>query len=98
MARGSLHLGVSRENFAPRYIDHGPRNWRLGGEPPGSGGRSNGRAPGHLSSRSTRSHVSATDTALTIPDELKPVDGRFGCGPSKVRPEQLARLADTDAA
>ena len=42
--------------------------------------------------------MSATDTALTIPDELKPVDGRFGCGPSKVRPEQLARLADTDAA
>jgi phosphoserine aminotransferase len=45
-----------------------------------------------------RSHVSATDTALTIPDELKPADGRFGCGPSKVRPEQLARLADNDAA
>jgi phosphoserine aminotransferase len=45
-----------------------------------------------------RSHVSATDTALTIPDELKHADGRFGCGPSKVRPAQLARLADTDAA
>src|SRR3954463_11982976 len=35
---------------------------------------------------------------LTIPENLKPADGRFGCGPSKVRPEQLARLADTDAA
>src|SRR6195256_3809420 len=34
-----------------------------------------------------------TDTqALVIPDELKPQDGRFGCGPSKVRPEALARL------
>jgi phosphoserine aminotransferase len=30
---------------------------------------------------------------LVIPDELKPRDGRFGCGPSKVRPEALARLA-----
>ena len=27
--------------------------------------------------------------ALTIPNELLPADGRFGCGPSKVRPEQL---------
>ena len=29
----------------------------------------------------------------TIPAELLPADGRFGCGPSKVRPEQLAHLA-----
>src|SRR3954454_6383465 len=34
---------------------------------------------------------------LTIPEELKPADGRFGAGPSKVRPEQLARLATADA-
>ncbi|KGI69799.1 phosphoserine transaminase [Mycolicibacterium rufum] len=32
---------------------------------------------------------------LTIPDNLKPRDGRFGCGPSKVRPEQLTALADS---
>ncbi|MGZ8802362.1 MAG: phosphoserine transaminase [Mycobacterium sp.] len=32
-------------------------------------------------------------TSLTIPPELKPSDGRFGCGPSKVRPEQLRALA-----
>jgi phosphoserine aminotransferase len=32
-------------------------------------------------------------TPLVIPDELRPVDGRFGCGPSKVRPQALARLA-----
>jgi phosphoserine aminotransferase len=37
-----------------------------------------------------------TDTpALTIPDDLKPADGRFGSGPSKVRPEALAALAAT---
>jgi phosphoserine aminotransferase len=29
-----------------------------------------------------------------IPADLKPADGRFGCGPSKVRPEALARLAE----
>lgn len=30
---------------------------------------------------------------LEIPADLKPADGRFGCGPSKVRPEQLQALA-----
>jgi phosphoserine aminotransferase len=35
---------------------------------------------------------------VTIPAELLPVDGRFGCGPSKVRPEQLAYLAGAGAA
>jgi phosphoserine aminotransferase len=30
---------------------------------------------------------------VEIPAELKPADGRFGCGPSKVRPEALAKLA-----
>jgi phosphoserine aminotransferase len=34
----------------------------------------------------------STDTAQ-IPAELKPGDGRFGCGPSKVRPEALQALA-----
>jgi len=29
---------------------------------------------------------------LTIPSSLLPADGRFGCGPSKVRPDQLAHL------
>jgi phosphoserine aminotransferase len=37
-------------------------------------------------------------TTLQLPAELKPSDGRFGCGPSKVRPEQLARLASEGAA
>lgn len=30
---------------------------------------------------------------IQIPEELKPADGRFGCGPSKVRPEAVAALA-----
>jgi phosphoserine aminotransferase len=34
------------------------------------------------------------ETATRIPTELKPADGRFGCGPSKVRPEALAALAE----
>ncbi|MET0896339.1 MAG: phosphoserine transaminase [Mycobacterium sp.] len=34
---------------------------------------------------------------LTIPEDLKPVDGRFGCGPSKVRPEQLQALVTKGA-
>ncbi|MDQ3728921.1 MAG: phosphoserine transaminase, partial [Actinomycetota bacterium] len=33
-------------------------------------------------------------TETQIPTDLKPADGRFGCGPSKVRPDALARLAD----
>jgi phosphoserine aminotransferase len=36
-------------------------------------------------------------TAAQIPAELKPADGRFGCGPSKVRPEALAKLAERSA-
>ncbi len=35
-----------------------------------------------------------TDT-ITIPDQLKPADGRFGAGPSKVRVEALDALAAT---
>jgi phosphoserine aminotransferase len=32
---------------------------------------------------------------IRIPADLRPADGRFGCGPSKVRPEALAALAAT---
>jgi phosphoserine aminotransferase len=38
--------------------------------------------------------VTTTQATLQIPADLKPADGRFGCGPSKVRPEALARLAE----
>ncbi len=34
---------------------------------------------------------------ITIPDALRPADGRFGAGPSKVRPEALAALASSGA-
>src|SRR3984957_9362303 len=37
-------------------------------------------------------------TQLSIPEELKPADGRFGCGPSKVRPEAITRLASNGTA
>jgi phosphoserine aminotransferase len=37
--------------------------------------------------------MSQTSTILHIPPELKPVDGRFSSGPSRVRPEQLDHLA-----
>ncbi len=37
--------------------------------------------------------MTVTETTVQIPAHLKPADGRFGCGPSKVRPEALARLA-----
>jgi phosphoserine aminotransferase len=37
--------------------------------------------------------MAQTETAIQIPDELKPADGRFGSGPSRVRPEQLEHLA-----
>jgi phosphoserine aminotransferase len=36
----------------------------------------------------------AVSTSAQIPTDLKPADGRFGCGPSKVRPEALAALAE----
>ncbi|MEO6827643.1 MAG: phosphoserine transaminase [Microbacteriaceae bacterium] len=35
---------------------------------------------------------------VTIPADLKPADGRFGCGPSKVRAEQVAFLAGAGSA
>ena len=36
--------------------------------------------------------VSATPTDIAIPADLLPADGRFGCGPSKVRSEQVEAL------
>jgi phosphoserine aminotransferase len=41
---------------------------------------------------------SVTDApTLTIPSDLLPADGRFGCGPSKVRQEQVDYLASVSA-
>lgn len=39
--------------------------------------------------------MATTQDTIRIPTELLPADGRFGCGPSKVRPEALAALAAT---
>jgi phosphoserine aminotransferase len=42
--------------------------------------------------------MSDTSTVIQIPAELQPADGRFGSGPSRVRPEQLEHLAAAGAA
>ena len=34
----------------------------------------------------------AATPSITIPADLLPADGRFGCGPSKIRPEAIAAL------
>ena len=39
--------------------------------------------------------MSGPTPAIAIPDSIQPVDGRFGSGPSKVRPEAVAALAAT---
>jgi phosphoserine aminotransferase len=44
------------------------------------------------------STMSTETPKIEIPDALLPADGRFGCGPSKVRPEQVAALAGPGAA
>jgi phosphoserine aminotransferase len=36
----------------------------------------------------------ASPDDIRIPEDLLPADGRFGCGPSKVRPEAVRALAD----
>jgi phosphoserine aminotransferase len=38
--------------------------------------------------------MAPTPDEITIPADLKPADGRFGSGPSKVRPEAAQALAD----
>jgi phosphoserine aminotransferase len=42
--------------------------------------------------------MAAPTPDITIPDDIKPADGRFGSGPSKVRPEQIQAVvaATTD--
>jgi phosphoserine aminotransferase len=42
----------------------------------------------------TKSPEARTVSEIQIPAELLPADGRFGCGPSKVRPEAVAALAE----
>jgi phosphoserine aminotransferase len=40
---------------------------------------------------------SVDPATITIPHDLLPSDGRFGCGPSKVRPEQALALAKANS-
>lgn len=40
----------------------------------------------------------ADPTTLVLPSDIKPADGRFGSGPSKVRPAQVQALAEAGAA
>jgi phosphoserine aminotransferase len=42
---------------------------------------------------SCKTGIVSAPTDLKIPADLLPADGRFGCGPSKVRPGQLAAVA-----
>ena len=39
-----------------------------------------------------------TDETIKIPADMLPADGRFGSGPSKVRPEAVQAMADTGTA
>ena len=61
-----------------------------GGPPPGSGG-SRRRTPGHSTVRPSRSPMPTSATALKIPEDLKPADGRFGCGPVEGPPRAARR-------
>ena len=48
----------------------------------------------HGRTLSTASSIGGVTDAPQIPADLKPADGRFGCGPSKVRPEALDKFPD----
>ena len=50
------------------------------------------RAVGSVDSGAMLVAVSADPATIVIPADLLPADGRFGSGPSKVRPEQLIAL------
>jgi phosphoserine aminotransferase len=43
----------------------------------------------------TQAKTTNDPSSLKLPGELLPSDGRFGCGPSKVRTDALQRLADS---
>src|SRR5207244_2359153 len=50
------------------------------------------RDPSHV--RDTGTAMCASPNEIKIPVDLLPGDGRFGSGPSKVRPEAVQALAD----
>lgn len=52
-----------------------------------------GTSPASPSPLRKDSKTVADASTIRIPDDLKPADGRFGCGPSKVRPAAVSALA-----
>src|SRR2546430_5243750 len=58
------------------------------------GGRVVAGGRGH---RSVTDRVAGVTDTIVLPEGLKPADGRFASGPSKVRPEQVAALAASGA-
>ena len=56
---------------------------------------SNGRGAGRLAGETVR--VTVDPKSIIIPRDLLPADGRFGCGPSKVRAEQVLALAKANS-
>ena len=101
---GRLRPRVDRRE--PRRPGELPAHARGAGRPPGRGRRARSCARRWTGSRpSSRSGAAASGrvrhrtrgtVTLEIPRESRAArraDGRFGCGPSKVRPEQLEHLA-----
>ena len=68
-----------------------PERYRFRG-PPLQRIRCDSRRNATTCSRCDDREVSASP--IIIPTDLLPADGRFGCGPSKVRPEAVAALAE----
>ncbi len=68
-----------------------PERYRFRG-PPLQRIRGDSRRNATTCSRCDDREVSASP--IIIPTDLLPADGRFGCGPSKVRPEAVAALAE----
>ena len=85
LAKGSLHSALSRLAHEVEFTTgerraSTPRAWASFDH------RHSARKP-HDAELSSAGHPTV------IPADLKPADGRFGCGPSKVRPEALQCLA-----
>ena len=93
-----IALFATGEYSTSTQVDHGSDGGAaLRRHPPGPAGLlARPGAPGAFAT--VQSPVNATTTPLQIPAAIKPADGRFGCGPSKVRPEQLAHLAGAGSA
>ena len=68
-----------------------PERYRFRGPPP-QRIRCDSRRNATTCSRCDDREVSASP--IIIPTDLLPADGRFGCGPSKVRPEAVAALTE----